>query len=349
MTIQSKNHLVLLNFVLDTDNALLSHQAEVVRSLARSFTKVTVITGQLGKFDRPGNVEIINLQWVEGKNFRNLLRLYKAFFSALKPGGVVVFSHMTDVQSAFLSPITWISGTPHYLWYAHKQLSPYLRFASYFVNGILTSTPGSCPLTGQKIFVIGQGVDSSIFEVRRRLSASLDSCIHIGRADPSKNLNALFDFAEKEHSANPKFRFVQVGEPSTLVSNLEFQKLCREYQSSIDSGVIELRSSKTRSQVPDLLASAEVFVHAYEGSLDKSLIESTLARLPVVTLNAEYHTIFGRWGNSETPTLQNEYEGLRRQSAQSLQQEIERRFKLAVDSHSFSNWIVKITNILENN
>jgi hypothetical protein len=96
------------------------------------------------------------------------------------------------------------------------------------------------------------------------------------------------------------------------------------------------------------MASADFFVHAYEGSLDKTLIESTLVRLPVITLNQEYHAIFGTWSGDKIPTLQSEYQAMRSLGAQVLEAEIDRRFKLAEYSHSYSNWIEKITKILKN-
>lgn len=345
----SRSELILVNFVLDRNNSLLSHQADVVNALAQKFRKITVITGKVGKFDQPSNVEVIDLHWTESKNFRNVFRLYWSFLKVLKPGKSVVLSHMTDVQSAFLSPITWITRSPHYLWYAHKQLSPYLKFASYFVSGILTSTSGSCPLTGEKIKVIGQGVDSRIFRSQSKVPNPLEKCVHIGRADPSKNLRMLFEFAEFEHDINPTFKFIQVGTSSTIAAERSFKNLREDFQDSIHLGFIELQPSVPRDRVPTLLTSADFFVHAYKGSLDKTLIESTFARLPVVTLNQEYQDIFGTWSGEVTPSLQTEYQALKQLTSLSLEQELERRFQIAEESHSFTIWIQKISNILKKN
>ncbi len=347
MAVHSRNELILINFVVDSDDSLLSHQADVVRSLAGNFDKVTVITGRKGNFIPPINVHIIDLGWKKDENLRNIIHLYKAFLSVVKPNKSVVFSHMTDVQAAFLSPITWITRTPHYLWYAHKQLSPFLKFAKFFIGGVLTSTTGSCPLSGRKVTVIGQGVDPLIFNSRGRKSGFLDAGIHIGRADPSKNLRKIFEFTVSEHLKNVNFNLLQVGGPSTLEAEAAFGNLCQDFHESISSGVIKLHPSSPRGQVPNLLSSADFFVHAYEGSLDKTLIESTLARLPVITLNQEYHAIFGAWSGDSFPTLQREYEAMKNLGAHCLEAEIERRFKLAESSHSYSHWIEKITKILK--
>lgn len=344
---ETRSELIVLNFVLDSEHSLLSHQSDVVIALSQRFQKIRVITGNVGKFDRPDNVEIIDLQWAEGKNIRNLFRLYKSFLSVIDPGRTVVFAHMADVQSAFLSPITWITRTPHYLWFAHKHLSPYLKFASYFVSGVLTSTSGSCPLSGEKITVIGQGVDLEIFESQRNVFNPLVKCIHIGRADPSKNLRILFEFAKYQHDLNPSFKLIQVGSPSTITAKVDFKNLCNEFEDTIDSGAIELQSSAPRNRVPGILANADFFVHAYKGSLDKTLIESTLARLPVLTLNREYHEIFGTWSGEGAPTLEQEYQALRKLTSLSLDQEIERRFQIAKESHTFTGWIGKISDILQ--
>jgi hypothetical protein len=343
----SRSELILINFVLDSMHPLLAHQADVVSALAPKFNRVTVITGKVGKFEQPSNVDVIDLDWVEGKSFRNVYRLFKSFLSVLRPKESVVFSHMTDVQAAVLSPITRITRTPHYLWYAHKQLSPFLRFASFFIDGVFTSTSGSCPLSGRKVLVIGQGVDSSLFKAETKVTGALDSCIHIGRADPSKNLRELFEFTADERSKNPKFKFTQVGSPSTAEARLNLEMLSKEFLDSILSGAIRLLPSTTRVHVPNLLANTDFFIHAYKGSLDKSLIESTLARVPVLTLNEEYCRIFGTWSDEKMPSLHHEYKALKNRSGESLQAEIERRFKLADESHSFVGWIDKILKILQ--
>jgi hypothetical protein len=70
---------------------------------------------------------------------------------------------MTSVQSAFISPITRIIRLRHYLWFAHTSNGIFLKVSRLLSNGIITSTPGSCPLKGNKVYPIGQSINSKNF------------------------------------------------------------------------------------------------------------------------------------------------------------------------------------------
>ena len=70
---------------------------------------------------------------------------------------------MTSIQSTFISPLTRVLRIRHYLWYAHTSNNIYLQISRALTNGIITSTPGSCPIKGRKVYPIGQAVDSKVF------------------------------------------------------------------------------------------------------------------------------------------------------------------------------------------
>ena len=87
-------------------------------------------------------------------NFLKFLGKYRKF---------IIFSHMTEVQSGIIAPISKLLGIRHLLWYAHKSKSKYLVWNNIFVDEILTSTSGSCPIKSHKIKPIGQGIDQNLF------------------------------------------------------------------------------------------------------------------------------------------------------------------------------------------
>jgi hypothetical protein len=149
---------------MDIDSQVFSHQIEVVNLLAANFDKVTVLTAHSGKFQVAPNVQVTSSNWIEGERVRSLFRFYKSFFHIIFTGNIsIIFSHMTSVQSAFTSPITRAIGIKHYLWYAHTSTNIYFRVSKLFCEGIITSTPGSCPAKGKQIFPIGQAIDSLKF------------------------------------------------------------------------------------------------------------------------------------------------------------------------------------------
>ena len=53
-----ENRLLVLNYVMDEENQLLSHQAEIVNLIAQEFDHISVLTGRIGKVVVPSNVTL---------------------------------------------------------------------------------------------------------------------------------------------------------------------------------------------------------------------------------------------------------------------------------------------------
>ena len=64
---------------MDENDPVLSQQTQVVSRLVDHYSKVTVITGRVGEYQKHSNLTVIDSNWVVGKNFANALRfLYQA-------------------------------------------------------------------------------------------------------------------------------------------------------------------------------------------------------------------------------------------------------------------------------
>jgi hypothetical protein len=177
---------------MDKSHPALSHQVDTIESLAAEFNSITVLTGYSNWVPTFDNIRIVSTSWNQGQNIRNVLRFFKGFFAVIFTTRFTsVFSHMTLIQTSLVAPILRIMGIPHYLWYAHAQNSSYLKWAHFWVTRILTSTPGSCPLSGAKVSYLGQAIDQGLFIFKSDLNYPLKRCVHVGRLDPSKNVNLI--------------------------------------------------------------------------------------------------------------------------------------------------------------
>jgi len=78
------------------------------------------------------------------------------------------------------------------------------------------------------------------------------------------------------------------------------------------------------------------------------LLEATLMRKPVLTVNAEYLKIFGSWSKctSAEVTLVREYESLFSLSQFEVTKELDRRVHLVIQNHSASSWYPRLLSIL---
>lgn len=340
--------LILFNFTMNSQHPLLSHQPEIARLLTSHFELVTVITND-GKSFVDGKLHVHSVNWKEKSILGNLIRFYAvAIPIILKKGkGSVVFSHMTDLQCSLIAPLTFLFRTPHFLWYAHTHKSFYLKFANLFVNGIITSTKGSCPIKSKKVFPIGQAIDEEFFTLSAsKTNVSLNRGIHIGRFDPSKNLDLIFSEVDSLRLKFPQLSITQVGAPSTPFAKSEYNSLLDKWSSSLSDGWMSIQDSVTRGEIPQLVKGFDVFFHAYTGSLDKTLIEATMSGLPVVTINPEYLSEFGAWGNAGKVSLFSEYCSILSMSSVSYSKEIQRRYNISLERHSRAKWINSLVDLL---
>jgi len=336
---------------MDEKNQLFSHQIDVVNKLASYFESVTVLTGQVGVCRVLDNVLVINFEWVSGKRVSSLLRFLWIFLRTVKKNRYsVLFSHMTSTHSAFIAPITKFLRLKHYLWYAHASNGVYLRVSKLLTNGIVTSTSGSCPFIGKKIYPIGQSIDKNKFEKQRYAHYPIKNLTHTGRFDPSKNLDRIIENVESLRKTYLDLTLELVGSPSSNIYKQYSEEIMSKYSLAPYRSWLKFTPYIPRENLPKLLRGKDGFIHSFQGSLDKTLVEATFIGLPVVTINREYLNIFGSWGsghNYNDLTLESEAIALFKMSEDDIKREIDRRYALAVSQHEVTGWIDRLVKILK--
>jgi glycosyltransferase involved in cell wall biosynthesis len=342
----NNSRLLIFNYVLDLQHPILAHQHTAVEKLAARFAEITVISGAIGKTLLPQNVTVLNSNWVPSKRLSSVIRFLRlALPLILSRKFSIVFSHMVDVQATLISPFTKIARVRHVLWYAHTNPSRYLMFANLFVDKVVTSTPGSCPIKGPKVEPIGQAIDVSIFKsFTVRNYTSFNRLVHIGRFDKSKNIDLLISTADQLRKINPELSLTIIGNPSNETSKVWAETIVSFYSSQPDW--LTFLPSIKRDDFPEVVSNFDIFFHAYTGSLDKVLVESTLLKIPVVSINLEYCREFGVWGSRNDMTLESEYRELISRSPENIQNEIQARYEIAEVHHSETHWINELTRIL---
>ena len=212
----SPTHLLVINYAMDEKSQVFSHQVEVVNKLADKYDQVSVLTGLIGTYKVSSNVKVFSCNWIPGNRFTSLFRFMMKFLQLLGSNKFTcIFSHMTSVQSTFISPIARVLRIRHYLWYAHTSDNIYLQISRQLTNGIITSTPGSCPIKGRKVSAIGQCVDSKVFDKKLELETPIIKLIHIGRFDPSKNIESIVAEIKQLRDEHPGLKLNIIGSPSS--------------------------------------------------------------------------------------------------------------------------------------
>lgn len=338
--------LLIINYAMNVNDAIFSHQFDICKKLSEEFNHITVITNYVGNNSIINNVTIHNVDWNSQTKIKSTMKFLMIFLEVLffeKPN--IIFYHMTEVQCALTSPIARLMHIRNYLWYAHASKSKYLNFSKYFVNGILTSTRGSCPILGDKIKYIGQSIDQNLFTFRsHELSSPLKLC-HVGRLDKSKNILKLLDFSHDLNELGYKNTFILIGEPSPGSEKDNYLSAIKEY-SSLKNVDLEFFGNKSRLEIPAILHEMDFFVHAYTGSLDKALLEATMCGVPVLTLNREYMHLFPKFFKDQDVSLFEQFLSYFQMNFKERIRQLLEMKSIVERQHSLDQWTSKLITII---
>ena len=150
-------------------------------------------------------------------------------------------------------------------------------------------------------------------------------------------------------SSYPDLRLEVIGSPSSnRLKDYEIN-VKTKFNSEVKSGWLKFTPNIPRSSLPDVLQLYDCFIHSFQGSLDKTLVEATFSGLPVITINNEYRKIFGSWDlgvSAGSNSLENEAQQLFRLDGCKRQREVERRYGIALEQHELNGWIERLVAIL---
>ncbi len=218
---------------------------------------------------------------------------------------------------------------------------------------VCSSTEGSMPIKSQKVRLIGQMVDPRLFPFAPKEILKDVTLIHIGRFDKSKSLHKIMQATESLIARNPKLQLHVIGSPSNEIAENYRKEVIREFANCISENKIRIDDALPRDKLHQHLQKSDIFIHAFQGSLDKTLIEATMSGLPVATINLEYLSEFGCWSNwaaylsvQSDKFLEMEIDAILLLNFRALKKELERRRDLALSKHSLSIWLGHMSEVL---
>lgn len=335
---------------MDASSLVFGHQREVVFALSRYFDSTSVITTEVALSSSP--ITVIHSPWRQNARMASAIKFLGIFLRHInRERPTVVFSHMTDLHALIISPICWVLGIRHYLWYAHASKSPFLYFAYPFLTGVLTSTSGSCPLSGSKVIKIGQAVPE-MFDLSNSPNIPKMPPLrwyHIGRIDKSKNIEAVVNAVHKVRRLGFNLSLDLIGKPSSGKDNSYFEELKSRYREAEYRDWVRFIGPVERKLVPKAISQYDGLIHAFFGSLDKVLVEAVMSCRVVLTTNEEFWIEFNESTDAlrfKVPSLENQLTQVMKATSESIVLEINRKHSIAVSNHSFDGWIERAAKIL---
>jgi glycosyltransferase involved in cell wall biosynthesis len=288
--------LLLFNLAMDLRHPSLGFAAGWVTVLASRFDHVSVITMWRGEFTTPPNVEVHSLGKEKGwSEPRRLIEFYRLVHSVLQERRIdVCFVHMAPLFAVMLSPIARAKGIPILLWYAHGATPRLLRVAHAVSDRCITSTPAGFRLPSNKLFVIGQGIDTEMFRPTTNTDPKYsNTAITVGRITPTKTLEetvaAISLLRERDHS---DLRLEIFGEPLTGADQEYAKGLRRQVRELKLESAVRHNGLVPFDRVPACYQQGEFFMNMSRNrSIDKAILESMAAGCIPISRNESFRAL----------------------------------------------------------
>ncbi len=280
---------------VDTTDPVLGFFHRWIIECAKHFDQITVVCLEEGTHALPQTVKVFSLGKEKGgSKFMYLIRFYRYLWS-LRHDYDAVFVHMNQIY-VLLGGLFWkLSKKRVFLWYTHKSVTWSLRVATHLVDRVLTASVESFRIASPKVVVLGHGIDTEMFAPRERTHKEV-SIMTIGRLSKVKKQDVLIEACAELRPGVP-IRLDIVGAPVTPEDRGYAESLRDQVQRLGIDHMVHFRGPVSHNEVPELLASAHIFVNLSDtGSLDKAVLEAMACGIPVVTSNEAFRPMLSVFG-----------------------------------------------------
>jgi glycosyltransferase involved in cell wall biosynthesis len=289
--------LLIITQRLDKNDAVLGFFHRWIEEFAKEIDKVFVISQYTGNYSLPENVEVFSL----GKEKKiskalQLFNFYRALFRDLKKADAV-FVHMVPMWVVLGWPFFRAKRKKIFLWYTHKSVTFWLKFAEKAVVKIFTASPESFRLFSKKVLVVGHGIDIEAFQPRHRKTKAKNQkliILSVGRIAKAKNQKTLLETADilanQKNFKNFEIQFI--GAP-ILKQDQEYFEEIRKFASEKKlEKFVKFLGDVPHGVIKNYYEKADIFAHlSRTGSVDKVVLEAIVMGVPVYSSSEAFKNI----------------------------------------------------------
>ena len=272
--------LLVVAQACDADDALFGFFVNWLRQAAGSFGRLTVFALRVGRHDLPGSARVFRLR-PQGSRSRLLVvwNLWKlSWRERATYDGVYLRG---DYQYPLLAGWLWkLLGKKVILFYAHYTAKPsWLAASAKCSTFVVTSVREACPIPS--CIVIGQAIDTERFTPPHEHTSTTPTMLSFGRISPVKRIGWLI---RQVAAVSPDVarRILALGTPTTEEAAQDLRAACK------DTGATWEERSVTYDDAPQMYRETDIFLNATPGSLDKTIVESTMMNVLTVASTPPY-------------------------------------------------------------
>jgi glycosyltransferase involved in cell wall biosynthesis len=272
--------LIFATQKLDSRDPILAATVPKVRALAARVDELVVLCDSAEPGIVPGNVRVheFGARAQAGRG----ARFVGALTRELRPRPDAFLAHMIPLYVVLAAPLLRPLRVPIGLWYSHPKGHALVRVAERLATVVFSVNASTFPLESQKLVPIGHGIDVTEFTcVDEEPSGDALRVLALGRYSRIKGLDVVLRAASLAQEAGRAMN-VEMHGATGSAANEEYKAELGELARAL--GVeVELGDAVPRSQLPALLARADVLVNATDGpSADKVVYEAAASCLPVI-------------------------------------------------------------------
>jgi glycosyltransferase involved in cell wall biosynthesis len=285
----------------DADDTILGFTSRWIRAVARRVERIDVVTMRRGRVDLPANVRVMSLGLELGlSELRRGARFYALLVALLLRERVdVCFSHMAPIFSILAAPVLRPWNVPIVTWYAHPAVHWKVRLAHAVSHRMTTSLPRTLPYSGDKVRVIGQGIDTDLFTPAGMVPIETPPLVLCaGRLSPAKDHRTLLAaVARVRERSQLGFRVVILGDAPP-----GHETYARSVAEMIDRAglrdVVEMHPGVAMERLPGWYQRSSIHVNLTPAGFgDKVALEGMSSGRPVIVANDDFRPTLG--GHSE--------------------------------------------------
>lgn len=286
--------VLVINFTLDRKSPVLPWQAAVAEGLHRRVAAVHVFTEWIGDFDPPPGLAFdamphrpfgvprrLGAHWLMLPRLRRILDTFRPD---------VCFVHMAHEWCYRIGPLLRSRGIPLLLWYAHGSVPRKLHLSTWFATRIVTSTPEGFRIATPKKKVIGQAIDTALFDIPGAPQPSLE-IVTVGRVSQRKRVHLIVEaMAELIKRPGLSGASAILAGPTLTAEDVTYK---RDLETAIRKLGLEERVRLTgplpQAETARLYRTAALHVNVSEtGSMDKTVMEALACGCPILTSNIAF-------------------------------------------------------------
>lgn len=294
--------VLLFNLAVDADHPIWGFTTRWINALARRVASVDVITVRVGRLDLPANVRVYSAGGEEGySKVRKVSVFYRHLQHVLRHERIdVCFSHMIATFSVMAAPLLKVRGIPIVTWHAHPDLNWTLRAAHHLSDCMVTSLSAAYPYHTDKVVVVGQGIDTSLFVPNGQPPVDRPVILCVGRLSPVKEHPTLLKAVDLLRQRWPQpFRVVIVGGPARPSDESYIASLHDMVRTLRLDGIVQFEPPVPLNALPDLYRRCTLHVNMTRtGSGDKVAWEAMSCGRPCVVTNAGFRETLGPYANT---------------------------------------------------